>query len=59
MTPFQNAYLLIYVLLLPMLAGNQALPLFMRMEMRLLSKFVKKGSELDVSLQFLLAHSRR
>lgn len=59
MVPFENCYLLIYALILPMLAGNQALPLFMRLEMRLLTKFVRKGSELDISLHFLLAHSRR
>lgn len=59
MAPFENCYLLIYVLLVPMVAGNQALPIFLRIEIRLLTKFVKKGSELDIALHFLLAHSRR
>ncbi|ORY22841.1 cation transport protein-domain-containing protein [Naematelia encephala] len=59
MVPFQNCYLLIYVLIFPMLAGNQAIPLFLRVELWLLTKLVKKGSELEVSLHFLLTHSRR
>jgi len=59
MVPFQNCYLLIYVLSFQILAGNEALPLFLRMELWLLTKVVKKGSELDVSLNFLLTHSRR
>ena len=42
-----------------MLAGNQALPLFLRVEVWLLSKVVRKGSELEISLHFLLTHSRR
>jgi hypothetical protein len=59
MVPFQNCFLLIYVLIFPMLAGNEALPLFLRGELWLLSKMVKRGSELEVSLHFLLTHSRR
>ena len=59
MVLFENSYLLIYVLLFPMLAGNQALPLFLRVEIWLLSKVVRKGSELEIALHFLLTHSRR
>jgi hypothetical protein len=59
MVPFENCYLLIYVLIFPMLAGNEALPLFLRAELWVLTKLVSKGTELDVSLHFLLAHSRR
>ena len=59
MIPFQTNYLFIYVLIFPMLAGNQALPLFLRMEVWLLSKIVRKGSELEVSLHFILTHGRR
>ncbi|KAK4687581.1 Trk/Ktr/HKT type cation transporter, partial [Tremellales sp. Uapishka_1] len=59
MVPFQHTFLLIYVLLFPMLAGNQALPLFLRIEVWLLTKVVRKGSEFDVSLHFILTHSRR
>ena len=59
MVPFQTCYLLIYVLMFPMLAGNQLLPLFLLMEVLLLSKVVRTGSELEVSLHFILTHSRR
>jgi Trk-type K+ transport system membrane component len=59
MVPFQHSYLLIYVLIFPMLAGNEALPLFLRLEVWLLSKVVKRGSELEVSIHFLLTHGRR
>ena len=59
MIPFQHCYLLIYVLFLPLLAGNHALPLFLRLEIWLFSKVVSPGSETDVQLRFILAHSRR
>lgn len=59
MMPFQNCYLLIYVLLFPTLSGNQALALFLRAEVWLLSKVVRSGSELEVLLHFILTHSRR
>lgn len=59
MIPFQFTYLLIYVLLFPMLAGNQLLPVFLRAEVWMLSKVVKHGSELEVELHFILTHSRR
>lgn len=59
MLPFQTCYLIIYVLIFPILAGNQAMPLFLRMELWIISKFISPGTELDVLVHFLLTHSRR
>lgn len=59
MLPFQTCYLLIYVLIFPILAGNQAMPSFLRFELWVFSKFVTPGSKMDVLVHFLLTHSRR
>jgi Trk-type K+ transport system membrane component len=59
MLQFQTCYLMIYVLAFPILAGNQAMPSFLRFELWLFSKVVTPGSELDVLVHFLLTHSRR
>lgn len=59
MIPFQTCYLLIYALVLPMFGGNQGLALFLRVELWMLSKVVRTGSELEMSLHFILTRSRR
>lgn len=59
MIPFQTCFLLIYALVFPMFGGNQGLALFLRVELWMLSKVVRTESELELSLHFILTHSRR
>lgn len=59
MIPFQNCYFLIYVLVFPLLAGNQLIPIFLRGEVWLVSKFAKSGGDLEAASHYILTHSRR
>ncbi|KAH9911185.1 cation transport protein-domain-containing protein [Fomitopsis serialis] len=55
MVPFQKAYLMIFILIFLILAGNTAL----RFGIWVLSKVVPQGSRLNETLHFLLDHPRR
>ncbi|KAK0462994.1 potassium transporter [Desarmillaria tabescens] len=59
MLPFQTAYLIIFPLMFVILAGNHALPIFMRLIIWICSKFTKPESDLDKAWDFLLHHPRR
>ncbi|KAL4244289.1 TrkH Potassium Transport [Abortiporus biennis] len=56
MVPFQKAYLMIFSLIFAILAGNHGLPMFLRLSIWVLTKFVKDGSPTDNTLHFLLDH---
>ncbi|GAA5889942.1 hypothetical protein JCM5296_003656 [Sporobolomyces johnsonii] len=59
MIPFQKAYWLIIVLCFLILGGNTALPIFLRLTIWTISKFVPRQSRTRETLQFLLDHPRR
>ncbi|KAJ6490216.1 potassium transporter [Mycena vitilis] len=59
MVPFQNAYLMIFALMFVILAGNHALPIFLRLIIWLWYKIVPPESETGKTLSFLLDHPRR
>ncbi|PBK92420.1 TrkH-domain-containing protein [Armillaria gallica] len=59
MVPFQTAYLMIFPMMFVILAGNHALPIFMRLIIWICSKFTKPDSDMDKALDFLLHHPRR
>ncbi|TFK62975.1 TrkH-domain-containing protein [Pluteus cervinus] len=59
MVPFMQAYLMIFSLAFVILAGNHALPIFLRFAIWILSRIVPKDSESDKALSFLLDHPRR
>ncbi|KAJ7448435.1 potassium transporter [Mycena galericulata] len=59
MVPFQAAYLMIFALMFVILAGNHALPIFLRLVIWTWHKVTTPGSETDKTLSFLLQHPRR
>ncbi|KAJ3727873.1 cation transport protein-domain-containing protein [Lentinula raphanica] len=59
MVPFQSAYLMVFSLMFVILAGNHALPIFLRFVIWIGSKIAKSGSESEKALSFLLDHPRR
>ncbi|CAL1711435.1 unnamed protein product [Somion occarium] len=59
MLPFQRAYPMIIFMIILILAGNTAFPIFLRFTIWVLSKLVSKQSRLNETLQFLLDHPRR
>lgn len=59
MIPFQEAYPMIIVMVLLILAGNTAFPIFLRLTIWLISKVVPRNSRVNETLQFLLDHPRR
>ncbi|KAJ7145738.1 cation transport protein-domain-containing protein [Mycena epipterygia] len=59
MLPFQSAYLMIFALIFVILAGNHALPIFLRLVIWSWSKITPPGSETNKTLSFLLQHPRR
>ncbi|GAW00592.1 hypothetical protein LENED_002124 [Lentinula edodes] len=59
MIPFQKAYPVIVFMVILILAGNTAFPIFLRAEIFFLSKIVPRTSRLHETLQFLLDHPRR
>ncbi|TEB33688.1 TrkH-domain-containing protein [Coprinellus micaceus] len=59
MVPFQTAYLMIFGMMLSILAGNHALPIFMRFIIWVSSKLAHDGSGFHQALTFLLDHPRR
>ncbi|CAL1696758.1 unnamed protein product [Somion occarium] len=59
MVPFQQAYLMLFSMIFAILAGNHGLPIFLRLSIWILTKFVQDGSTADQTLHFLLDHPRR
>ncbi|KAF7309853.1 Potassium transporter [Mycena indigotica] len=59
MVPFQTAYLMVLALMFVILAGNHALPIFLRLIIWTWSKIARKGTETADTLSFLLQHPRR
>ncbi|KAJ7066538.1 potassium transporter [Mycena amicta] len=59
MVPFQSAYLMVLALIWVILAGNHALPIFLRLIIWMWSKIARQGSETADTLSFLLQHPRR
>ncbi|KAJ3972950.1 cation transport protein-domain-containing protein [Lentinula raphanica] len=59
MVPFQKAYPVIVFMVILILAGNTAFPIFLRASIYLLSRIVPRKSRLHETLQFLLDHPRR
>ncbi|KAJ2931924.1 hypothetical protein H1R20_g5183, partial [Candolleomyces eurysporus] len=59
MVPFQRAYLMVFGMMISILAGNHALPIFMRLIIWIMSKFTTDGTAADQALDFLLQHPRR
>ncbi|KAK7029888.1 potassium transporter [Favolaschia claudopus] len=59
MVPFQGAYLMIFALGFVILAGNHALPIFLRFIIWVWYKIVGENSETGKTLSFLLHHPRR
>ncbi|WVQ85711.1 hypothetical protein IAT38_007877 [Cryptococcus sp. DSM 104549] len=58
LAPFQEAYLLIYVIIIVMLVGNHALPIMLRFVIWLGTKIYRRGVKHE-TLHFLLDHPRR
>ncbi|KAJ7668683.1 cation transport protein-domain-containing protein [Mycena polygramma] len=59
MVPFQRAYPMIVFMVLLVLAGNTAFPIFLRLLIWTLSCIVPAGSRSSETLHFLLDHPRR
>ncbi|KAJ7468718.1 potassium transporter [Mycena latifolia] len=59
MLPFQGAYLMIFGLMFVILAGNHALPIFLRLVIWIWYKVAPPGSDANKTLSFLLQHPRR
>ncbi|KAJ7079638.1 potassium transporter [Mycena belliarum] len=59
MLPFQGAYPMIFALMFVILAGNHALPIFLRFIIWIWYKMAPPGSETNKTLSFLLQHPRR
>ncbi|WVQ96961.1 hypothetical protein IAU59_004070 [Kwoniella sp. CBS 9459] len=58
LAPFATCYLLIYVLVFVLLAGNHALPIMLRFVLWLGTKITRRGEKFE-TLHFLLDHPRR
>ncbi|KAF7362270.1 Potassium transport protein [Mycena venus] len=59
MVPFQRGYVMIVFMVLLILAGNTAFPIFLRFTIWMLAHVVPKGSRASETLHFLLDHPRR
>ncbi|KAF8169153.1 cation transport protein-domain-containing protein [Mycena galopus ATCC 62051] len=59
MVQFQGAYVMIFSLIFVILAGNHALPIFLRLIIWIWHKIVPEESETGKTLSFLLQHPRR
>ncbi|KDQ59452.1 hypothetical protein JAAARDRAFT_621723 [Jaapia argillacea MUCL 33604] len=59
MIPFQTAYPMIFFIILCILAGNTAFPIFLRLMIWTMSRCVPKHSRFHETLHFLLDHPRR
>ncbi|KAK7057587.1 potassium transport protein [Favolaschia claudopus] len=59
MVPFQHAYPMIVFMAFLILAGNTAFPIFLRLTIWTMTRFVPKNSRANETLHFLLDHPRR
>ncbi|TFK37547.1 potassium transporter [Crucibulum laeve] len=59
MIPFQGAYLMIFALMFVILAGNHALPIFLRLIIWITSKVSRRNTQRQKTMSFLLQHPRR
>ncbi|KAF9502096.1 TrkH-domain-containing protein [Pleurotus eryngii] len=59
MVPFQSAYLMIFALMFVILAGNHALPIFLRFVIWIGYKITPITSETHKAMEFLIDHPRR
>ncbi|KDQ24184.1 TRKH superfamily [Pleurotus ostreatus PC15] len=59
MVPFQSAYLMIFALMFVILAGNHALPIFLRFVIWIGYKITPIQSETHKAMEFLIDHPRR
>ncbi|WVQ97343.1 hypothetical protein IAU59_004454 [Kwoniella sp. CBS 9459] len=59
MVPFQKAYLMIFVVMFLIFAGNTAFPIFLRLTVWTTYKLAPQTSRISESLKFLLDHPRR
>ncbi|OCH90614.1 hypothetical protein OBBRIDRAFT_793172 [Obba rivulosa] len=59
MVPFQQAYPMIVIMIILILAGNTAFPVFLRLLVWLLTQIVPRESRSNETLHFLLDHPRR
>ncbi|EEB90461.1 hypothetical protein MPER_11329 [Moniliophthora perniciosa FA553] len=59
MLPFQQAYLMIISMMFVILAGNNALPIFLRFVIWVGSRVAREGTEAEQAFSFLLDHPRR
>ena len=58
LAPFSSCYLVVFVLVVVLLAGNHALPMMLRFTIWLGTKIWRK-EEVNETLHFLLDHPRR
>lgn len=59
MIPFQQAWVMIFVLIFAILCGNHGMPILLRLIIWTGTKLVKEDSPADKTLHFLLDHPRR
>lgn len=59
MVPFQTAYPMIFFMIICILAGNTAFPVFLRFTIWVVTKIIPRDSRLNETLHFLLDHPRR
>ncbi|PFH45965.1 hypothetical protein AMATHDRAFT_8427 [Amanita thiersii Skay4041] len=59
MVPFQRAYIMIFPLMFAILAGNHAMPIFLRLFIWIGTALAQKTSDLYDTLSFLMDHPRR
>lgn len=59
MIPFQEAYVMVFAIILLIFAGNTAFPIFLRFSVWWIHKIVPTGSRIKENLQFILDHPRR
>ncbi|KAL4252407.1 Potassium transport protein [Abortiporus biennis] len=59
MVPFQTAYPMIVLMIILILAGNTAFPIFLRATIWMIAKVTPKNSRSSETLHFLLDHPRR
>ncbi|KAF9265108.1 TrkH-domain-containing protein [Marasmius fiardii PR-910] len=59
MVPFQKAYLMTISLIFVILAGNHAMPIFLRFIIWIGSRVAREGTDAEKAFSFLLDHPRR
>ncbi|EJU04228.1 hypothetical protein DACRYDRAFT_114599 [Dacryopinax primogenitus] len=59
MVPFQTAYAMIFFMIIAILGGNTAFPVFLRLMIWIISKLTSNTTPMAETLRFLLDHPRR